>query len=246
MYPSFLMPSFINKLQNLTHSNMSNFPDSPSLNEVYISENGTTYTWDGEKWTAPGNGSSGGGGSVAPPAPPVLPTLQSEVIQNIVDPQLSLPPFTRYHLCTIYVEDCVRVYCRLNVKWDPSESTNKVYAYDEFNIIRSGNFGSEIRSRYVDLPKGTELLEPVGTQNYSQTDPLKSNLIVKTAALKFEYTSRGRVESTRQWDFFINNNSTQRLVGVIADFITFIDAGPNIKPAVYPPGTTDFVNTDPI
>ena len=31
-----------------------NFPNSPALNETYVS-NGVTYVWDGVKWTSRGN-----------------------------------------------------------------------------------------------------------------------------------------------------------------------------------------------
>ena len=27
-----------------------NFPNSPTLNEIYLAENGLNYQWDGEKW----------------------------------------------------------------------------------------------------------------------------------------------------------------------------------------------------
>ena len=28
-----------------------NFPNSPTLNQTYLAENGISYAWDGEKWT---------------------------------------------------------------------------------------------------------------------------------------------------------------------------------------------------
>jgi hypothetical protein len=37
-----------------------NFPSNPTIGDTY-EENGITYTWDGEKWTASSGGGSGGG-----------------------------------------------------------------------------------------------------------------------------------------------------------------------------------------
>ena len=38
-----------------------NFPNSPSVNDIYLAENGVNYQWDGSKWSVyfyPGNNSA--------------------------------------------------------------------------------------------------------------------------------------------------------------------------------------------
>ncbi len=46
---------------------MIDFPDAPGVGDIYT-ESGTTWRWDGEKWSAKGSG--GSQGPEGPPGPP--------------------------------------------------------------------------------------------------------------------------------------------------------------------------------
>ena len=42
---------------------MINFPDTPTVNQIFTSPAGAVYSWDGQKWKARAGGGGGGGGS---------------------------------------------------------------------------------------------------------------------------------------------------------------------------------------
>ena len=223
---------------------MSNFPDSPSLNEVYISENGITYTWDGEKWTAPGNGTSGGGGGVV--VQPTRPT--GEIIQTIAFDQITVGGGSTLELVRLNLDNALRVYCELTAKWDPSEASDPPYAYDEFNFFRIPDFpNSELRQTDFSLPKTADFIPGYG-DGINQSDPEDSNLIRTSSSLRFSYSSYGGNGSDRRtWRVdLVNSNGGDRLMDIHLDFFTYVDPSPNRRGAVFPAGTTDFVNTDPI